>query len=187
MPVIGRYRRAGRNTEHWAGGRAHDALRILHHERVVTRLRLVPRDREVEDVEWGVMTQRRFLDFELDGRSLYDVLRERGMDYVSVLWLNSPDESPSATAVARLLGDARSELPDGRVAAFVCPECGDLGCGAITVRLVVGPGEVAWHEWGWQSASDSAVDRSQLAELPSVTFDRAKYERALRDWRAAAP
>ena len=55
------------------------------------------------------------------------------------------------------------------------------------MRIVVVPGEVVWHEWGWQSASDSAVDRSQLADLPSVTFDRAEYERALRDWGAAAP
>lgn len=133
------------------------------------------------------MAQRRFLDFEVDGRSFYDALRQRGLDYVSVLWLNSPDESPSASAVARLLGDAPGDLPGGRVAAFVCHECGGLGCGAITVRLVIGPGEVAWDEWGWQSDYDSAVDRSQLADLPSVTFDRAEYERTLRDWRAAAP
>lgn len=165
---------------------AHDALRTRHYERVMSRLRLVPRDRDVEDVEWGVMARRRFLDFEVDGRSFYDMLRERGMDYISVLWLDSADESPSASAVAQLLGDAPGDLPDGRVAVFVCPECGDLGCGAITVRLVIAPGEVAWHEWGWQSDYDSAVDRSQLADLPSVTLHRAEYERTLRDWRAAA-
>jgi hypothetical protein len=153
----------------------------------MSRLRLVPRDRDVEDVEWGAKTQRRFLDSEVDGRSFYDQLRERGMDYISVLWLNSADESPSASAVAQLLGDAPGDLQDGRVAAFVCPECGDLRCGAITVRPVIGPGEVAWHDSGWQSDYDSAVDRSQLADLPSVTFDRAEYERTLRDWRAAAP
>lgn len=140
----------------------------------------------MENVEWGAMTERRFLDFEVDGRSFYDVLRQRGMDYIGVLSIDGAAESASADAVARLLGHVPAELPDGRVAVFVCPECGDLGCGAITVRVDIGPGGVAWHEWGWQTDDDPVVDRSELGDLPSVRFDRVEYERTLRDWRAAS-
>ncbi len=147
-----------------------------------SQLRLVPRQRVVESVEWGSKTPRQFLDFEVDGRSFYDALRERGMDHIGVLWLDRGDDSASASAVARLVGDAPGDLPDGRVAVYVCPECGDLGCGAVTVRLTLAPDEVTWDDWGWQTDYEAAVDRSSLDDLPSLTFDRTQYERTLHEW-----
>ena len=50
--------------------------------------------------------------------------------------------------------------------------------------FVLGPGEVAWQEWAWQTDDPEVVDTSELADLPTVRFDRAEYEQTLRDWRA---
>ena len=50
---------------------------------------------------------------------------------IGAIWL----EPPFYDARLRLLGRLPADLPPGRVAVFVCPECADLGCGAVTVRL----------------------------------------------------
>lgn len=74
-----------------------------------------------------------FYDFVVSGKSLYSELCRLGFDYISCLgWLDGfyDDE-----ARARLLLKEKGDLPNGRVALYICPECADLGCGAITLTL----------------------------------------------------
>ena len=72
-----------------------------------------------------------------------------------------------------------------RVAGSPCtdvPECGDLGCGALTVDLQSTSEGVQWsrgrHEY-------QEVDRGwrgyDLAEFPELSFDRAGYGEVLDD------
>lgn len=119
---------------------------------------------------------RRFLDFEADGSSLYDSVRERGFDCIGSIWLD-----PEAAAGAQhLLGEAAADLSPDRVAVFVCPECGDLGCGAVTVRIQVGSDVVTWDDWAWQTGDDPEPDRQGPEDMPTLSFDRETYEQALR-------
>ncbi len=39
-------------------------------------------------------------------------------------------------SIQQLLLDVPTALPDDRQSVFVCAECGDVGCGAITARIV---------------------------------------------------
>jgi hypothetical protein len=54
-------------------------------------------------------------------------------------------ENATANAISRLLLSEKADLPNGRRSFFVCSECGDLGCGAITAVVVPG--------LGWLNAS----------------------------------
>ncbi len=66
---------------------------------------------------------------------------------------------------------------------YICPECADLGCGAITVAVERGTGTVTWRNWGYQNNYDKGF--IAVAGLPDVTFDAAQYGSALRealDW-----
>lgn len=56
-----------------------------------------------------------------------------GLEFVGVIQDGRPIET--VAAVERLVGEASGDLPDGRVSLYVCPECGDLRCGAVTARL----------------------------------------------------
>ena len=67
-------------------------------------------------------TPRRFLDFQVDGQSLYDLIAE---DRVSCLGWFAPAEDDCAAH--RLLLTEEPEF-EGRVAVYVCPECGDIYC-----------------------------------------------------------
>ncbi|MFF4597668.1 hypothetical protein [Amycolatopsis sp. NPDC001319] len=124
-------------------------------------LRLVPSVRPGEVFLGGaIRTHREYLDFEIDGARLGESLRSRGDDVIAV-------------APADLGLDA---LPDGRVPLFVCPECGDLGCGAVTVIVERTADEVVWRDFGWQTDYDPEVSRESYAGLGPFRFARAQYD-----------
>lgn len=125
-------------------------------------------------------TVRSFLDFGVDGRSLYGVMVESGFDNVSPIWLDATAAAATDMAIARLLGEEPGDAPGGRVSVYVCAECGDLGCGAVTVQLDVGSDRVTWSDWGYQTNYEDAVHRDDLPPLSTLTFDRAQYEDVLR-------
>lgn len=122
-----------------------------------------------------------YLDFTVDGRRLHEQLNTRDaeyLDYVGVIQRAWPIES--AKAIERLLGEAPGDLPDGRVSLYVCPECGDLGCGAITACLVVEPEVVIWRALAYQT--DYEAEAFPLSsELSDVRFTRTHYEAVLRE------
>lgn len=124
-------------------------------------LRLVPSVRPGEVFPGGaIRTHREYLDFEIDGARLGESLRSRGDDVIAV-------------APADLGLDA---LHDGRVPLFVCPECGDLGCGAVTVIVERTADEVVWRDFGWQTDYDPEVSRESYAGLGPFRFARAQYD-----------
>ena len=122
-----------------------------------------------------------YLDFTVDGAPLLPQLATRasgGLDFVGVIQQAWPIET--VAAVERLLGAVEGDLPDGRLSLYVCPECGDLGCGAVTAKLDVSPETVTWRAIGRQADYDEEV--SPLGDdgvFPDLTFTRASYEAAL--------
>jgi hypothetical protein len=59
----------------------------------------------------------------------------------------------------------------------VCP-CGDLLCGALTVRLSRDINGVEWSEWAWDNYMEAA---QPLPSLPVCRFEPTTYEETLRD------
>lgn len=124
-----------------------------------------------------------YLDFTVDGDRLFLHLRALaagGLDFVGVIQDAWPMES--AAAIERLLGEAPGDLPDGRLSLYLCPECGDLGCGAVTTRLKLEGEVVTWQHLGWQADYDEEI--SALGDddsFPDLTFARDAYERVLRE------
>ena len=120
--------------------------------------------------------RRRFLDFAFDATPIYPLVLASGIDNITPIWLAGDDWC--RTAVRRLLGEAEPDAPDGRVTVYVCAECGDLGCGAITVVIKRDNGAVGWRDWGYQNNYEEgfvAFDGPRM-----VTFDAAQYDAVLR-------
>jgi hypothetical protein len=121
-------------------------------------------------------TARRFADVVVDSQSLYAVVRSEGLDFISAILLDYPHIA--RPAVSRLLGDEPPDAPAGRVALYICPECGDLGCGAVTVKINRSDDKVEWSAWGYQNNYED--DITPLRGFADVTFRRQDYERVLR-------
>jgi hypothetical protein len=77
-------------------------------------------------------SERNYLDFVIDGTSLGEIVSNAGHDLVSVFtkeWI--PEEREKS--LRRLLLLEPADFPKNRRSIMVCAECGDLGCGAVSV------------------------------------------------------
>ncbi|ROP44663.1 hypothetical protein [Pseudokineococcus lusitanus] len=134
------------------------------------------------------------LEFVVDGVALSERLAATPARDPDTSWVEDPLNMPSVADLARpssaaadlrrLAGvEPRDDdfwpLGPGRLPLYVCPECGDLGCGAITVHVDhTRPGQVTWsalrHEKGYEPADDL-----DLSAAGTFTFDADAYRQVL--------
>jgi hypothetical protein len=120
-------------------------------------------------------SERNFLDFVIDGQSLAELTR---YDLVSVLckeWVVEEREK----SVRRLLGEEAADFPDDRRSLLVCPECGDIGCGAVSIVLQVSDKTVLWQGFGYQNNYEPEIHGQHLKELGPFEFDLGDYKSKL--------
>lgn len=118
----------------------------------------------------GGRTERRYLDFVIDGVSLCSRFHA---DFIPPLgWFMV--EAQLAT-IERLRRKMPPELAHERTALCICPECGDLGCGAISLSVGGGAGVIKWQDFGIQNNYEDVIQRQGFEEVGPFTFDGAKY------------
>lgn len=151
---------------------------------------LTPVEREVTlpggrvpslDKDGFTKTPVTYLDYTVEGVRLLEhlsVSEPPFLDYVGVIQAAWPIET--VAAIERLLADTPGDLPDGRVSLYVCPECGDLGCGAVTATIAFEPETVTWRAIGVQTDSEDEVFPLDGVNDAEVTFDRGTYDGVLR-------
>src|SRR5215510_7419993 len=115
----------------------------------------------------GGRTQRDYLDFIVDGQPLSELVG----DYVSCLgWLVSEENTK---AVRRLLLKEPPDLPNDRNALYICPECADLGCGALSLVVERVGDNIIWRDFGFENDYDDIIHAEGFEEVGPFTFDRA--------------
>lgn len=82
-------------------------------------------------------------------------------------------------AVQRLLLRENAILPDDRRSLFLCSECGDLGCGTITVRVEERYGTMVWKSFGYENNYENRVELDGYSSVGPFTFEAEKYEQIL--------
>lgn len=141
-------------------------------------LKLAPLIREGTQCANGTSkSERHFLDFVVDGESLWEALGERH-GTVSILCAEySADET--AKAVGRLILNEKADLPNDRRSLFVCSECGDLGCGAITA-VVERQGEtITWKAFGYENTYEDKILLDAYKTVGPFMFGARDYQRTL--------
>jgi hypothetical protein len=132
-----------------------------------------------EDLGDGVSrSARTFLDFIVDARSLGHEIKNAGYDLVSVFtadWASSYRED----AVRRLLFKEDSDFPNGRRSLYVCSECGDLGCGAVTIILDKKEETVVWRDFGYENTYEDIVQFKKLMHLGPFQFSLESYQKTI--------
>jgi hypothetical protein len=124
--------------------------------------------------------ERLYLDFCLGGQTVFRADVER-RDLCSVLWIDPPVPEERDNSVLRLLKELPGDLPNDRVSLYICPECGDIGCGSITAKISINGDEVVWSEFGYEKNYEDSVLMELFAARGSFSFDRFGYEAKLRD------
>lgn len=140
-------------------------------------LELLKTDRAVSGL--GTQIKRSFLDFVVDGVSLYETIGRRS-DLISTIWIDPPMAlSEERKAVRRLLKLDPGDLPSDRVSLYICPECGDLGCGSISLHIQIADDEITWSDFGYENNYEDHIDRESYTSVGPFHFSRAVYEATL--------
>lgn len=128
------------------------------------------------DVTWTTRssglgrTERRFLDFVIDGVPLSSRLP---VDCISPFgWLDAREQEAS---MDRLLGKSPPDMPNGRNTLYVCAECADIGCGAVTLLIEIEPGHIIWKDFGFENNYEDVVHALDFQDIGPFTFDASQY------------
>jgi hypothetical protein len=137
--------------------------------------RICVRERHVDGT---YKSERHFLDFIVNGQSLWEALG-KSHDMVSILCTEFAADG-TKKGVKRLLLREKADLPNERRSLFICAECGDLGCGAITLEVHNENGKISWSNFGYENTCEDRVQFDEYAEIGPFTFDSTEYERTLQ-------
>jgi hypothetical protein len=124
--------------------------------------------------------QRAFWDFCIDGISLYNKLANV-RDLVSIIWIDPPNPVENRKGIKRLLMLESADFPNNRTALYVCPECGDLGCGAISIGIIFSENQVTWKAFGYENNYENIVESDRYTSIGPFVFDRIAYENLFRN------
>lgn len=116
------------------------------------------------------------VDFRIDDESLLRMLCRAGApsDVMGVFQIGRNDSN--LAVAARLFGDAAPDTAEERVLLYVCAECGDIGCGAIGVRVTVGNAMVVWSDFAVENGYEAAIPISGVGPFE---FEVSKYRAAV--------
>jgi len=118
-------------------------------------------------------TPREYLDVLVDSHRLLDRIGWDGADLITPIGWGVP--ASQLSAIRQLQRDEPSSLSSGRVLLFVCPECGDIGCGAIAVRVTRSGGEVVWSDF----ARENGYEEPSPIDCDPIHFNASDYWHAL--------
>jgi hypothetical protein len=132
-------------------------------------------------------SERNFLDFSINGQSLWEKV---GKDRDSVsIFCREFLLNESIRAANRLLLTEKADCPGNRRSLFICAECGDLGCGAITAVVKSDDGAIIWSDFGFENNYEHDIHLDNYRGVGPFVFDSASYSHALLggiDWLKAS-
>lgn len=118
-------------------------------------------------------SERKYLDFLISGQSLEALLNTVSQDMIGTFgW--SVSDAYENSMVNAFLGLEKPELPSGRIPFYVCPECGDIECGAITAEVEVTADSVVWKNFGFENNQDEP-NLIDYKEIGPFKFDKTEY------------
>ena len=130
-------------------------------------------------IESSGQTRRRFLDFQIDGKSLLDI---PGTTLITPLgWLGS--DTTQQVVAELLLKRPSGALQTGRVELYVCPECADIYCGSVTVKIEKMGSYFVWRDFAFENDLDSGpLAYEKMANWKLIGpfhFEKSQYWRVL--------
>lgn len=146
-------------------------------EPLISEFKLAERSIEVDG------TRKHFTDCIIDGESLNDRMN-RVYPHTpphSTELRDDFDKAYGIDFIKRLLGEVPPNLATGRSAIYVCAVDGDLACGALGCFIDFTDTAVVWRDFAWDDNGFDEAGSDLEESLQKYTFDRQRYESALRD------
>lgn len=116
-------------------------------------------------------------DFVVNGTSLLQALVkvDGGQpDFMGRFVAGYPEINQSAAS--ELLGRVPPETKDGYSLLYICPECGDVGCGAYAARVQRNADSYIWCDFAYVNGYEPP---RAIASIGPFLFAAAEYEHAI--------
>ena len=126
-------------------------------------------------------TERIYYDFIVDENSLFKMLNAENYDMIGVFGWGS-NKVYENSQIDEFLGLKIPELNSGRIPLYVCSECGDIACGAITVDLSFNNDKVIWRKFGYENGYDE-IDYDLFKDIEEFTFNKSQYSKLIESLR----
>lgn len=127
--------------------------------------------------------ERWSFDIFINERSLLDYLGIPNADYRgSFGWRLNQEYELKEIDEFRKGNFPRSE--NGLFPLYVCPECGDIGCGAIVCKIEELGDRIIWSDFAHSDGS-LPVYSDHISDSPAIVFDKNQYMEAMNELEIA--
>ena len=129
------------------------------------------------------ITERYSTDFVVDGNSLLKTLQPRKShntwDFMGRFLCGQLKWNHEISKI--FLVEEKPDLDNGRVMIYVCPECGDIGCGAITLTIAKHEDYFIWKDFCYENDYDQKMTDFDSFALIGPFYFKEIFYRALID------
>jgi hypothetical protein len=122
-------------------------------------------------------TERQYIDFIVSGQSLGELFGLPDFDLIGTFGWTENKEYENKQ-IDEFLGLEKPELESGRTSFYVCSECGDIGCGAITAKIEFTDRTVIWKDFGYED-NDAQPDLTNYMEIGPFIFEKVDYSETI--------
>jgi hypothetical protein len=121
--------------------------------------------------------ERSSVDFLIDGESLLSALVKVDgghSDFMGCFVEGFPDQNQRASE--KLMLKAKLDTERGGVLLYICPECGDIGCGAYSACITRTDSGYTWEDFAYENG----YEKPRTVEgIGPFHFSHDAYESAL--------
>jgi hypothetical protein len=123
------------------------------------------------------VTERYSADFTIDGKSLLRLLCQDDANVSDMMGCFVQGfQAQNALTIPKLVCESEPDTETGRVLLYVCPECGDIGCGAFSARVESVSDRFTWRDFAYENGYEDAV---KIEGLGPFMFEAGAYRNAL--------
>jgi len=119
-------------------------------------------------------SDRQYLDYLISGQLLREYLGIKSKSSVTPFgFFPSKEEQKRILKEFRL--QQKTQLLGDRIELYICECCGDIGCGAITVKVMDRGDKIIWMHFANQNDPEEVGEEIQVDQ---IEFDRQSYFKA---------
>ena len=119
-------------------------------------------------------SDQQYLDYIVSGQSLREYLGIENKSSVTPFGF-FPNKEELKRSFKEFRLQQKSYLPGDRIELYSCECCGDIGCGAITAKIIDKGDKIIWTNFANQSRHDEI---GQEIQVEQIEFERQMYFKA---------
>ena len=117
--------------------------------------------------------ERHYIDFVVSGKSLAEVFETIELDLIGNFgW--TTNRKYEREQISEFVLDREPALATNRSMFYVCAECGDIGCGAITARITERGNQIIWSDFAYEDGAED-YDLSEYEDVGPFVFEKTQY------------